>query len=528
MSSLTLSEGAVFAGRYQIVRCIAQGGMGAVYEVIHIETERRRALKVMLPSFLQSDEMRARFRQEARVTARIASEYIVDVLDAGIDDATQMPFLVMELLEGEELEQRLKRRGPLEPLEVITYLHQASLALDKTHRASIVHRDLKPGNLFLTEREDGAPRIKVLDFGIAKLIAEGATGPATQLLGTPIFMAPEQFQIGARITPAVDIFALGMIAFTLLTGKPYWYDEASVAPSMHAVYAAIMQGPREPACARATRRGVALPPAFDSWFAKVTAFAPQDRFPTALAAIAALGEVFGVAVAQRSSTFTGVEPRPAPGAPAPPSPQPLAPAGVAHAQQARPPERISSAPAAGASLLGAGPTVPLAQTPAGPARSSAEVASGPAREGAGASTTSAVSNAVLTTSKARGPGVPAAIALAAALVVALIAGSFLLMRAKGGGALEGDATTASEGISAPTGRVIAGASSTQAPLPSSATPEPAPSQTAVVAPPADPTSTAAPKEAAKPKATAQPGPAPKPVAPAKPPPAGRKPAIQFD
>lgn len=296
MSSLAFSDGTIFAGRYQIVGCIAHGGMSAVYEVIHIETDRRRALKIMLPSFLQSEEIRARLRQEGRGAARIASEYIVDVLDAGIDDSTQMPFLVMELLEGEGLDDRLKRLGPFRPHDVVTYLHQASLALDKTHRAFIVHRDLKPGNLFLTEREDGAPRIKVLNFGFAKLVAEGATGLGTRILGTLLYMAPEQFQVGVRMTAAVDIFALGMTAFTLLTGKPYWFDEASLAGSPHAVYVATMQGPKEPACARATRRGVHLPPAFDAWFVRVTALDPNARFPTASAAVGALGEVFGVHV----------------------------------------------------------------------------------------------------------------------------------------------------------------------------------------------------------------------------------------
>src|SRR5262245_55294186 len=102
-----LAAGSLFAGRYRIVRRIAEGGMGAVYEVIHTETERRCALKVMLPAIVHSEEMRNRFRREARVTARINSEYIVDVLDAGIDENNQTPFLVMELLTGEELEQRL-------------------------------------------------------------------------------------------------------------------------------------------------------------------------------------------------------------------------------------------------------------------------------------------------------------------------------------------------------------------------------------------------------------------------------------
>src|SRR5262245_48183977 len=106
MSPGGLPEAAVFAGRYRVVRCIAVGGMGAVYEVVHLETERRRALKVMHPHFIPSDEMRARFRQEARVAARVESAHLVDVFDAGIDETTGMPFLVMELLHGEELGER--------------------------------------------------------------------------------------------------------------------------------------------------------------------------------------------------------------------------------------------------------------------------------------------------------------------------------------------------------------------------------------------------------------------------------------
>jgi serine/threonine protein kinase len=188
--SLQLSDGTVFASRYRVVRRIAMGGMGAVYEVEHTETLRHLALKVMLPHFVQSAEMRERFRREARVAAHIESEHIVTVLDAGIDDPTGMPFMVMELLRGEELGQALRRIGRFGPAEVVTFLHQASLALEKTHRALIVHRDLKPENLFLTTREDGRPRIKVLDFGIAKLVAEGSTqDPGTRSLGTPLYMA---------------------------------------------------------------------------------------------------------------------------------------------------------------------------------------------------------------------------------------------------------------------------------------------------------------------------------------------------
>jgi serine/threonine-protein kinase len=295
MSLTSLAEGSVFAGRYRIVRCIAQGGMGAVYEVVHTETQRRRALKVMLPNMLQNQDMRDRFRQEACVTANIESDYIVDVLDAGIDEKTQMPFLVMELLRGEELDKRLRRLGRLDAREVVTYLHHVALALDKTHRASIVHRDLKPGNVFLTEREDGTFRAKILDFGVAKLIAEGATSAgATQSLGTPLYMAPEQFNIGQKVSPAADIYALGMMAYTLLVGVPYWQEEASAGANIFAFAAKAMHGPPEPATVRAIRQGVQLPASIDAWFAKATATSLQARFATASAAIAALAEALDI------------------------------------------------------------------------------------------------------------------------------------------------------------------------------------------------------------------------------------------
>lgn len=310
MSPISLAEGSVFAGRYRIVRSIAQGGMGAVYEVVHTETQRRRALKVMLPNMLQSQDMRFRFRQEACVTANIESEHIVDVLDAGIDENTQMPFLVMELLRGEELDKRLKRLGRLDPREVVTYLHHVALALDKTHRASIVHRDLKPGNVFLTEREDGSLRAKILDFGVAKLMAEGATSAgATQSLGTPLYMAPEQFHLGQKVSPAVDIFSLGMMAYTLLVGVSYWKDEISAGANIYAFTARAMHGPKEMATARAMRQGAPLPSSFDAWFLKATAPLPQDRFPTASSAIAALAEVFAIVLgSEKASSLPSTPP----------------------------------------------------------------------------------------------------------------------------------------------------------------------------------------------------------------------------
>src|SRR5271170_3724760 len=130
MSLEALTPGALFAGRYRVVRPLARGGMGAVYEVLHLETQRRRALKVILPGVLGTEEMRRRFQLEAQVAARIESEFVVDVFDAGVDEATDMPFLVMELLRGEDLGARLRRVGRMGAGETVAFLHQTALALD--------------------------------------------------------------------------------------------------------------------------------------------------------------------------------------------------------------------------------------------------------------------------------------------------------------------------------------------------------------------------------------------------------------
>ncbi len=302
MSVVTLTAGSIFAGRYKVVRCIAAGGMGAVYEVVHVETERHRALKVMLPHLVESDDMRERFRREARVAAQIQSAYIVDVFDAGIDETTKMPFLVMELLTGEELGKRLNRVRKFEFEATVGYLWQTALALDKTHRANIVHRDLKPENLFLCEDDDGPPKIKVLDFGIAKIVAEGGTqANATRAMGTPLYMAPEQFMSKSKVSPATDIYALGMMAYTLVVGAPYWADEQAAESNPYAFAGAVMHGPQEPPTVRALRKGMRLPAAFDEWFAQATSAQPEQRFFKATVAIMGLASALGVPVPTSSA-----------------------------------------------------------------------------------------------------------------------------------------------------------------------------------------------------------------------------------
>jgi serine/threonine protein kinase len=288
-----LLPGALFHQRYRVVRRIGEGGMGAVYEVVDDVTHGRRALKVMLPSAMEDADLLARFTLESQVIGDIESDHLVRVQDAGLDQASGIPFLVMDLLRGEDLAALLAQRGHLPPEEVVVYLSQAALGLDKTHSASIVHRDLKPANLFVTRRDDGSPCVKVLDFGIAK-VASGADNHTTQTLGTPIFMAPEQFRSPRGIGPRTDIYALGHIAYTLLTGEPYWTEEKEASDGIFLLLSQIVAGPVEPPSARALRRrGVRLPVAFDAWFLRAAALRPEDRFERATAAIHALAQVFG-------------------------------------------------------------------------------------------------------------------------------------------------------------------------------------------------------------------------------------------
>jgi hypothetical protein len=263
--------------------------MGAVYEVLDETTNARRALKVMLPSVVEDPDMRARFSLEARITGDVESDHIVRVLHAGVDDATGMPFILMELLRGNDLGAELKARGRLPAEEVETYLAQAARALDKTHAAGIVHRDLKPDNLFVTRRDDGSPCVKILDYGIAKVLAQAHQTSNTQTLGTPLYMAPEQVRGKGGIGPPADVHALGQIAYALLAGEPYWEEEKRSGESLFPLFTAIVAGAPEPPLSRARRRrGVELPTGFDPWFARATALDPAARFPTATEAAAAL------------------------------------------------------------------------------------------------------------------------------------------------------------------------------------------------------------------------------------------------
>jgi eukaryotic-like serine/threonine-protein kinase len=293
INASALEVGSVFHGRYQVVRRIAAGAMGAVYEVLDTTTDTPRALKVMLPSIVQDPDLRNRFEREAKVTGAIESDHIVRVSDAGVDPESGAPFLVMELLRGDELSKLVKMSSGLPPSEALVYLSQVALALDKTHARGIVHRDLKPDNIFVTQRDDGTPSVKILDFGIAKVVISGhQAAKSTRPMGTPTYMAPEQIQGDPHIGPAADIHALGHIAYTLVVGEAYWAEEAK-RMGIGAVLSTILYGMEEAPTERAQRRrGKTLPAGFDPWMKKAIAPNPAERFESASAAVNALRTVF--------------------------------------------------------------------------------------------------------------------------------------------------------------------------------------------------------------------------------------------
>jgi serine/threonine-protein kinase len=346
-----LEPGAVFHERYRVVRRLNAGSMGAIFEVVDVKTNAPRALKVMLASAMGDPDFRARFESEALITGPIDSDHLVRISDAGVDAATDMPFMAMDLLQGEDLADLLGKRGSLPADEAVLYLSQVARALDKTHAAGIVHRDLKPENLFRTQRDDGSPCIKILDFGIAKMTAPGKDAPPTRALGTPFYMSPEQMGGDGAIGPRADLYALGHIAYALLTGEPYWYEQSTGGASTFALVAEILVGVREQASDRALRRkGVLLPPAFDAWFLTITAATPEARFERASSALAALAEALGVrpdGASSRRGESAGPAPAPMPAGPpqVPVGPPPATPpwpamipaqAAVRHDAAARP------------------------------------------------------------------------------------------------------------------------------------------------------------------------------------------------
>jgi formylglycine-generating enzyme required for sulfatase activity/serine/threonine protein kinase len=291
-----LEPGTNFAG-FRIIRKLAQGGMGAVYIAEQVTTGRERALKLMHPGLVSSRDLRDKFTNEARVGARIQSEHVVEVVAAGVDSVTGSPWLAMELLAGDDLATTIKRRGAFNTMETATVLAQVCHALGAAHSAGIVHRDLKPENVFLAQarRASESYTVKVLDFGIAKVL-EAARGSNTGAIGSPLWMAPEQTERNAEISPATDVWALALVAFTMLTAKSFWLaaDQAEMALTAFLRELVLDEIPKASARAAQLRVAHELPPGFDEWFAGAIQREPKARYPNATEAYKELCNKLGI------------------------------------------------------------------------------------------------------------------------------------------------------------------------------------------------------------------------------------------
>jgi eukaryotic-like serine/threonine-protein kinase len=232
-----LKAGDVIDGKYQVERELGIGGMGRVMLALHLGLEERVALKMLLPEATRDPEAVARFAREAKAAARIKSEHVARVLDVSALGGKN-PYIVMEYLEGSDLEQVVEAGGPLAVDDAVDYVLQACEALAEAHARGVIHRDLKPGNLHLSRRADGSPMVKVLDFGISKIRTHADRGSMTTtsaLLGSPLYMSPEQMKATRDVDARSDIWAMGVVLYELLTARSPFQ-----APSMPQVCARVL------------------------------------------------------------------------------------------------------------------------------------------------------------------------------------------------------------------------------------------------------------------------------------------------
>jgi hypothetical protein len=292
-----IAPGRVLAGRYRLEHLLGEGGMGQVWVARHTNLSRMVAVKLMTPEAHASPLMRARFEREARACGQLRSPHVVQVFDYGVED--DIPYLVMELLEGEDLSS-LRETKKLWPLaEVAGLIAQASEGLTEAHELGIVHRDIKLSNLFIA-RVGGQSVLKILDFGIAKTFEhEGPQMTGTNVqMGSPNYMSPEQVMSKA-VDGRSDLWALGVVAYRLLTGEPPFRGEASILVAQK-----IVLGQRLPA----TKVVDGLPRDIDAFFDRALALLPADRFQTAgelAAALSALSREHPGAIAREKVAARG-------------------------------------------------------------------------------------------------------------------------------------------------------------------------------------------------------------------------------
>ncbi|MES1173568.1 MAG: serine/threonine-protein kinase [Myxococcales bacterium] len=299
-------KGTTIAGRYLVERLIGQGGMGSVWAGRHVTLNQLVAIKFVHPKLAGSAEALRRFDTEAKAAARIKSRHAVAVYDHGVSESGQ-PYIVMEYLEGESLEQAIGRRGKLPLHEVAEIVQQAARALHAAHQAGIVHRDLKPDNIFLARDSEAAARgysVKLVDFGIAKMVHDEAASGASStqagmVLGTPHYMSPEALTASAPVSAASDVWSLGACAFSAACGRVPFEGDA-IGDVVLKVCAAPLPVP--------SQLQASLPKAFDAWFERACSRDPKKRFASVVELADALVRLDEWARAQRERVVYEIRP----------------------------------------------------------------------------------------------------------------------------------------------------------------------------------------------------------------------------
>ena len=277
---MPLEEFSIVDGRYRLERRLGQGGMGVVYEARHLGTGRRLAIKVIPADPNDKTGAVARFQREARAAGQIESRHVARVVDTGRDEATGDSYLAMDLLEGEDVEGLVGRLGPLPPDLAVRIASQACAGLVKAHEAGVVHRDIKPSNLFLARQDGGEIIVTLLDFGIAKMgvdqlatVGESVLTRTGSLVGSPLYMSPEQARGAKTIDHRTDIWSLGVVLYEALAGSP----PNSTTESLGSLILAICSRPPPPVQERAPWVGDDLAEVLR----RALAVDPKARFATA-------------------------------------------------------------------------------------------------------------------------------------------------------------------------------------------------------------------------------------------------------
>ncbi len=267
-------KGEVIANKYAVDRVLAQGGMGVVVLARHVQLGQHVALKFLLPDAVKEPGLVQRFIREARASVELQGEHAVKVSDVGTLDSGA-PYMVMEYLRGNDLREEIDR-GPVTVANAVDYVLQACEAIAEAHARGIIHRDLKPSNLFLTKRPDGSPLVKVLDFGISKILRDAESKAMQQdltststVLGSPLYMSPEQVRSSKHVDARSDIWALGIVLYELLSGTTPF--EAETVPATSAKI--VADEPRRIGALRPD-----LPPELEAAVMRCLEKKPEDRF----------------------------------------------------------------------------------------------------------------------------------------------------------------------------------------------------------------------------------------------------------